>query len=286
MWNHLLRWRGQAGAIESQTMISDTSGRVSLAGRTLTRYNHPFYFEDGDLESFKNDWESNYFYGYQTTSAPPTKQGFAFILVDNLESGRQAWQYLVGQRRVRRAPDLSYDTPNPVTSSVDFFDEPFIQLGPFDKHSLKLVGKKEMYIPYNNNGALAQPLDDLVGPHFWNPEHVRFELHRVWVVEAELRDGERHVMPRKTFYFDEDTGNGVMMDGYDSEGQLWHLAMAAQTVMPEFPGVFLENFITMDLLKGTMSSFTWNELNPQYEKVEPYSARVMTPEYMGAEALR
>jgi hypothetical protein len=66
---------------------------------------------------------------------------------------RGLWQYLVGQRRVRKAPSVAYDTPDSVTSGIGLFDEAFTLFGPIDKHELKLVGKKEMYIPYNNNRA-------------------------------------------------------------------------------------------------------------------------------------
>lgn len=288
MWNHLMRWRGEAADSDWTTWITDASGTVITAGVGKDRFNFPYYEKDGNLEKFLTVWKGNYFQAYQQTKGPPIKAGFAFILIDNIDQsiGRQAWQYLTGQRRVRRAPTFAYDTPNPVTSGVDFTDEPFILLGGIDKYSWKLVGKREMLVPYNNNGAMLAKNKDLVGPHFWNPDYVRYELHRVWVVEGTLRDGQRHVVPRKTFYLDEDTGNGIFMDGYDAQSRLWHTSIGLQTLHYDFPGVFIENFQTIDLVKGTYSSFNFNELTPQHAKVPMFPAKVMTPENMAAEALR
>lgn len=289
MWNHLLRWRGESAESAFRDYITTGNGSITLASDAVDRFNFPYYFKNDSFETFSHDLKGNYYQAYQVTKGPPIKAGFAFLLLDNIQAsiGRQAWQYLVGQRRVRRAPTFGYDTPNPVTSGVDFLDEPFVLMGHFDKYSVKLVGKKEMYIPYNCNGAFLVKDKELVGPYFWNPKHVRFELHRVWVVEATLREGERHVMPRKTFYFDEDTGNGAYMDGYDAGGKLWHINIGMPTIMTEFPGVFMENFETVDLLKGAYSSVLWNEVSPKYRMVDPpLPQKVMTPENMAAESMK
>lgn len=287
LWNHLIRWRGEATDSVFRDYITTGSGSITLASENRNRFNFPMYFKGGSSQSFSADWNGNFQQAYSVTKAPPIKAGFAFILLDNVDvkTGRQAWQYLTGQRRVRRAPTFAYDTPNPVTSAVDFIDEPFVLLGHFDKYSVKLIGKKEIYIPYNNNGAFLVKDKDLVGPYFWNPKHVRHELHRVWVVEATLREGQRHVVPKKVFYLDEDTGNGAWMDGYDANGQLWHINVGAQTVMFEYPGTFLENFQTIDIIKNSYSSVIWNETRPQWKMMPPWPAKAMTPENMAAEAL-
>ena len=69
------------------------------------------------------------------------------MLVDPLDIGtkdRRAWSYLPGQRRVKVAPDLAYDTPNPGTAGATTFDDTFIFNGSMDRFDFKLVGKKEM----------------------------------------------------------------------------------------------------------------------------------------------
>ncbi|MGL1161900.1 DUF1329 domain-containing protein, partial [Vibrio parahaemolyticus] len=44
-----------------------------------------------------------------------------------------------------------------------------------------------------------------LGPKHINSDAQRWELHRVWEVEATLKAGARHAVPRRTFYFDEDS---------------------------------------------------------------------------------
>jgi len=98
----------------------------------------------------------------------------------NVQEPREAWQYLVGQRRVRRAPTVGYDTPDFVASGANYFDEVHGFIGHPDRYDWKLVGKKEMYIPYNDNKFHAEKRDDAFVANHLNPDKVRWELHRVW----------------------------------------------------------------------------------------------------------
>ena len=50
---------------------------------------------------------------------------------------------------------------------------------------------------------------------------MRWELHRVWVVEATLKPGKRHIYHKRTFYVDEDSWAAVAADSYDARGQLY-----------------------------------------------------------------
>jgi len=61
-----------------------------------------------------------------------------------------------------------------------------------------------MYVPYNSYKAHSDQtkVDDLIKPHFINPDLLRYELHRVWVVEANLKPGQRHINPKRTFYLE------------------------------------------------------------------------------------
>ena len=55
---------------------------------------------------------------------------------------------------------------------------------------------------------------------------MRYELHRVWVVEATLKEGMRHINARRTFYLDEDSYQIVLIDHYDGRQQLWRASEA------------------------------------------------------------
>lgn len=54
-----------------------------------------------------------------------------------------------------------------------------------------------------------------------NPELPRYELHRGWVVEANLKSGTSHTFKTRRFYIDEDSWNFVAVDNYDARGQLY-----------------------------------------------------------------
>jgi hypothetical protein len=84
-----------------------------------------------------------------------------------------------------------------------------------------------------------------------NPEYVRWELHRVWVVEATLKQGQRHQAPKSRYYLDEDTWGALLGDRWDANGQLWKTLYTFPLVMPDFPAVVQLPFGYNDLLSGT-----------------------------------
>ena len=149
--------------------------------------------------------------------AAPARGSCLVDSVNPLKQGRRAWQYLPGQRRVKLAPDLAYDTPNPGAAGAGTYDDVSVFNGAMDRYNWKLVGKKEMYIPYGNYRLTYHKNPaDLTKPNHLNPDFVRWELHRVWVVEATLKEGARHIYAKRVFYLDEDSWLAVASDQYDA----------------------------------------------------------------------
>ncbi|MBT4884395.1 MAG: DUF1329 domain-containing protein, partial [Glaciecola sp.] len=101
-----------------------------------------------------------------------------------------------------------------------------------DRYTWKLVGKKEVYIPYNSYKLMDTnaSYDDLVAAGHLNPEFLRYELHRTWVVEATVKDDARHIYAKRVFFIDEDTWGASVIDHYDGRGDLWRVS-EAQNVM-------------------------------------------------------
>lgn len=284
MWNHQLRWQGDSVLYQVGSYVV-SGGKPVMASITRNEMSFPYHLKDGSLDTFKGE----YWHLYQVTTAPSYKAGETILArdpVDYVGKGRQAWQYLVGQRRVRKAPNIAYDTPNSVTSGVDFFDEVSLFLGAPDRYDWKLVGKKEMIVPYNMNGFFVRKVDEVLSPNHLNPDHVRWELHRVWVVEATLAAGKRHVIPKKKYYIDEDSWNALQYDGWDAQGQLWHSGMALPFLAYEYPGQVLYPFSMYDLVKGTYSATIMNEQPVQYGQVERWPESNFTPESAAARGVR
>ncbi len=164
---------------------------------------------------------------------------------------RAVWMYMPGQRRVRRAPQFAYDTPAQFTGSLSVMDDAAMFNGRIDRFDWKLRGKKEMYIPYNNYKIDKVALDDLLTAHHPNPEHLRWELHRVLVNEATLAEGKRHCYGKRIFYQDEDTYIIHLKDNYDTRGTLWRTAIQSTKSHYTLPGVRTNPEFQFDLLSGT-----------------------------------
>jgi hypothetical protein len=138
----------------------------------------------------------------------------------------QAWQYLPGTRRVRQAPEIGYDYPVP-PAGLHMTDEDYGFNGSPERYTWKLVGKKEMYVPYHNFKVNDPTLKykDLITPNTLNPDLVRYELHRVYVIEANLREGFRHQYKKRVIYADEDSWGILTADHYDNRDQLWRVPL-------------------------------------------------------------
>jgi Protein of unknown function (DUF1329) len=147
---------------------------------------------------------------------------------DPLTAGdRKAWIYNAGQRRVRRAPDLAYDNQQNGSDGLAIVDQYDGYNGRPDRYDWQLLGKREMLVPYNNYriGDKRVPYSQVIRRGSPNADLLRFELHRVWVVEAKLKPGRSHVYERRTFYLDEDSWSVLLSEAYDSRGQLWRVGL-------------------------------------------------------------
>jgi hypothetical protein len=119
-------------------------------------------------------------------------------------------------------PTYAYDSPQIGMENQYTLDEPLVFNGTLDRFDWRLVGKKEIYVPYNSFGAydFSGKFDDIAKPDFIEPGHRRYELHRVWIVEASVKQGMRHTAPKRTFYLDEDSWNLLLAEDYDVQGKL------------------------------------------------------------------
>ena len=129
-------------------------------------------------------------------------------------------------RRVRRAPEVVYDTPTPAYDSLETSDDFDVFNGALDRYDWKLLGKKEIYVPYNDY-VLQDPkyqYTDLIKQLTLNPDAERWELHRVYVVEGTLKSSARHIYSKRVYYLDEDSWYILMGDLYDGHHELWRSA--------------------------------------------------------------
>ncbi len=249
MWNHLTRFTGQTILMPKYSAYNvDASGKPTLASQGQYYQEWPYYNSGkAETELFS---KMRTFY-----TAPARRAGEALMLVEPIDLSvrdRRAWQYLPGQRRVRLAPDIAYDTPNPSTAGASTYDDVYLFNGKMDRFDFKLIGKREMYVSYNNYRTMYS--DNIVaqlGPKFIKPEAMRYELHRVWVVEAKLKEGKRHVYQRRVFYLDEDSWIAVGSDAYDGRGQLWRVGFSFMAPSYDVPAPGTPGSGHYDLINGS-----------------------------------
>jgi hypothetical protein len=284
--NHRLAWAGTYTQSPVRVWVVTADGRRAMASGGTQTFRRQYYDPEGSLEKFDGYVQLGKF----AATEPGSKAGEAILAHDTLNASmpRGLWQYLVGQRRVRKAPSVAYDTPDSVTSSIGLFDEAFMLFGPIDKHELKLVGKREIYIPYNNNRAASAKVADLVTPKTLNPALVRWELHRVWEVEATLAAGKRHVVPKRKYYIDEDTWQIILIDGWDAKGELWRTNFTLTLLAPDIPalvgGMLWGGY---DLQTGAYYlNMASNELPSQFKVVPPIPKSFFSPEELANEGAR
>jgi hypothetical protein len=221
VWNHLLRYNGLYRVEAISSAAPDAKGRYVLDKVTRNTY-WPYW----DLDKEGTDRLSMFI---PRQLAPPRVAGDTFLLLDYLDASkkpRQAWRYFGGQRRVRRAPVFAFDVPVPPSQGLRTLDSYDMFFGSPEKYTWTLKGKKEMLVGYNAYGMSAGGIKnkDMIQPGHIDPELPRYELHRVWEVEANLKEGERHIYSKRVLYFDEDSWTIMVHDMYDDKGQLWRTA--------------------------------------------------------------
>ncbi len=223
MWNQQLRFRvghGYSTTSSSNSWVIDSNGVVTKTAEQATFEEAPWYQTaqaDRDPMMYSRVFSLN---GY-----PARRAGEVVGLNDYLDpeaKPRRSWSYSPGQRRVKLAPEFNYDTPVASQGGVTLFDELQMFSGAQDRFEYKLIGRKEMYIPYNNyKFYFDAKQEDQFMTHHANPALERWELHRVWVVEATLKPGMRHVYGKRTYYLDEDTFGAGLYDAWDKSGALY-----------------------------------------------------------------
>lgn len=229
MWNHLLQFAAPAHTGITNSYVTSPDGKSVLQTTAEMTQQADNY----DPASTKPNPSNVIFWkGLQSDIAPARKVGGKLMILDSMDmvdGGRRVYQYVPGQRRVKLAPNLAYDTPSPNSGGVSTMDDAKVFMGALDRYDFKLVGKKEKYIMANNfnltNHKACTDAKITEFKNFPNPECVRWELHRVWTVEATLKPGVRHIYPKRVFYFDEDVPGAGMAENYDAGGKLYRVML-------------------------------------------------------------
>ena len=278
VWNHETRYRGSNFTQQIAQATPQVNGDYTIVELQQT-VAFPQLMPDVDAQK-----SANYlFLAKQEVTAPSRLAGNVLLVyetIDQVKEPRQAWQYNAGQRRVRRAPQVAYDGPGTASDGLRTSDNTDMYNGSPDRYDWKLIGKKEMYIPYNNYRLWSPKVKyaDILKPGHINQDLARYELHRVWEVEGTLKPGQRHIYAKRHMYFDEDTWALVEVDHYDGRGQLWRVGegyqvndyqhgvsiYAGQALYDLLAGRYLVFGMTNESKRATQydQKFTMNDFTP------------------------
>ena len=250
IWNHILRFRAEiAERVIGQAAVTRTGDYtlVKFHDETMVGYSLP-----GATEAAL---DNVVLYFIQETVSPARLAGEILLVhetLDQTKEHRRAWLYNPGQRRVRRAPNVAFDNPGTGSDALRTSDQFDIYNGSPERYDWKLVGKQEMIVPYNAYPLHSNKLKntEIIKPLHINQEHARYELHRVWVVDATLKPGQRHLYKRRTFYVDEDSWQILGVDCYDTRDKLWRVQEGHSINYYEVPTFWTTLELTYDLQAG------------------------------------
>lgn len=223
IWNHRVKYRGEGVRRFNNQLIVQQDGEFQLT-RILEEVKFYYAREHAPVPLTQ---DSGLFLKYFSLIQGPPRLSGTMILVHERagtgEQGRQAWLYSPALKRIRRAPAVCCDNPYEGTDGHQFYDQVDMFNGILDRYTWKIVGKKEIFIPANSNRISGPGVKyaDMATPKHLNPELPRYELHRVWVVEAELREGTNHRFAKRRFYVDEDGWQIVLVENFDIQGGLY-----------------------------------------------------------------
>jgi len=236
IWNTVLRYRGDTYLTKwSQAAVTREGSYTPVA------FDYEYDFHYGNLTKSAAEREENRLANFlQATTAPARLAGQILLIhetVDQVKEPRSAWTYNPGQRRVRLAPNVAHDNPGTAADGLRTSDDFGMWNGSTERYDWKLVGKQELYIPYNSNRISGNEVKmaDVLKPGHLNPDLARYELHRVWVVESTLKAGMSHIYKKRVFYIDEDSWMVMVVDKYDARDQLWRVAEQHSIVFADVP---------------------------------------------------
>ena len=249
IWNHKLRYEGEGRIEPNYTMLSPSRGDSDFTKiDTKSWYLVPFHSPNTKSISDIGGVE---FYFYQEAYTPAALAGTLLMGTYFLTKATEASQYFPGQRRVRKISTYQYDAPVIGMENTYYVDQSWMFNGVLDRYTFKLVGKQEMYVPYNSyamrDATRFNEKTFFLNDHV-NPDARRYELHRVWKVEANVRPGMRHASPHRVFYLDEDTWAIVVEDLYDAQDKMQRVEEGSVTPIWEIGACDAQqNFIAYDL---------------------------------------
>jgi hypothetical protein len=285
IWNHLLHMGPPTIVQIVDAWVVNVNGRKTLAS-TCEETVNTRYWDPSATQAQVDEVSGRLKY---ITLAPPRNVGeqiMASGVLDN-KKGSKAYVYLPGQRRVKLAPDYAFDTPNTQVNGLITVDQWTLFTGSPERFNWNLIGKKEMYIPYNCYQLVYwSKKDKLFTAKYLNPDYVRWELHRVWVLEADLKPGKRHIFKKRIFYVDEDSWSICASEEYDARGELNRGGLMMMVQNYDYPTSHVTNYVLYDFNANAYTMDEYIAENGGVKYIKNLPENLWNPESMAGTGIR
>ncbi|WP_435635848.1 DUF1329 domain-containing protein [Pseudomonas solani] len=246
LWNYKLRYMAKGRRGQIALLVREKGGALTEVRQWVHEYypyNDPAVKDPDDTGGI----EAKLLYD---VLSPSSRAGEMYLVHAFLNKAQSSWIYFPGQRRVRLAPSFAYDNPIAGSDNLYFVDQINMFTGALDRYDFKLLGKKEMLVPYNSFRLVdkANRYEQVIGQDYLNRDVQRYEKHRVWVVEATVKADKRHSIAKRMFYFDEDSWSLLHVDMYDAKGNLWRVQEGSLWAAPEIQACTSSEYVSYDLI--------------------------------------
>jgi hypothetical protein len=225
LWNFLVQYQGLG--VEWSNGKSYLSPRSSDADPITYSWHARTYYPWAEGKSVPvGDMKAATTISYRS---PAAMSGQAVLQRFYFDKPAESYYYFPGQRRMRRMANYAYDAPLIGFEKTYPSDAGSVFNGNPDRFEWVLKGKRELYVPYNALNITDKDAqgESIFGNKFISAKVRRYELHRVWVIEGNLRPGMRHSTPHKVIYLDEDSWSAVAGEDYDADGAIVRYKEAA-----------------------------------------------------------
>lgn len=288
IWNHTLRYRGESVSRSGGQAAPTASGSYTYVGLNETLL-LPYNVKGASAEELE---KTNILFKFKQKVTEPARLAGTALLVhetmDQVKTPRQAWTYNTGQRRVRRAPNVAYDAPGTAADGLRTTDDFDMYNGAPNRYNWTLKGKQELLIPYNDYRLHSDKVKyaDILQPGHINPDLVRYEKHRVWVVEANLKENTRHTYKKRVFYIDEDSWQVAVTDIYDNRDELYRVAVAHAINYYEVPTLWSTLDVYHDIQSRRYLAIGLDNETKMYDFSKKLNERDFTPAALRREGRR
>ncbi len=279
-WNHLMRFRNDT-VLREYASVAPTPGGQYTVIMVREQIMFPYSVPGSSVDTINN----RLILFLQEVLSPARLAGQIILLhetLDQIKEPRKAWTYNPGQRRVRLAPNIAYDNPGTASDGQRTSDQLDMFNGAPDRYDWKLIGKKENYIAYNSYKLHDDrvKISEIIQKGHVNPDLLRYELHRVWIVEANLKKGTRHIYRKRVFYLDEDSWSISQADNYDTRLEIWRPQETHLINYYDMPLVATTMEVVYDVQNGRYVALGMTNQGKRWSFNEEYDVEMFTPAHV------